>query len=538
MPPEPAPKQRAEAVVIIKAIGDAPDALPACEIAVEIANLPTKVELQPVARPVACSPAATTAPALMTWRVRACPTRMQHAWFAECLDHTRALYNAALEEREAAYRRARETYGREIPRGASVGRGQPAFLNNISQSRELTELRRDPAFARFPRRMQRWVLDKIETAYREMVKRRAAGQRCEMKFRGRDYWHTIGFDSPIDFRMRARGLYNAKATAGQTLRLRPDRALPPWEGCKAVTLTREGRRWFVNLTYEVPEARAPRPVPKRPVGINVGLLNAVARSDGALLPMARPLEAGQKALRRANRALSRCKKGSRRRAKVKEKLRALHAKITRQRTADLHRLSARLIHHFDAVAIDRLALASLQNLGPGGERGHKHRRHWRDHAPGRLYDMLRWKARRGNLKGAGRQRLFAEADPHHISRVCPACGAQAMQSLAARIHTCTRCGHAEHRDTAAAKIVLDRAGWGPGPRNPDSSSGGPSAGPVQDAAGNTAPVAPGHDAAATPLFIPLPAGVAIDGNPVAPARTRLHRRNNRMREESLPGARG
>lgn len=35
MPPEPAPKQRAEAVVIIKAIGDAPDALPACEIAVE-----------------------------------------------------------------------------------------------------------------------------------------------------------------------------------------------------------------------------------------------------------------------------------------------------------------------------------------------------------------------------------------------------------------------------------------------------------------------------------------------------------------------
>ena len=34
---------------------------------------------------------------MLTFRVRTCPTRQQHAWFTACLDHTRDLYNAALE---------------------------------------------------------------------------------------------------------------------------------------------------------------------------------------------------------------------------------------------------------------------------------------------------------------------------------------------------------------------------------------------------------------------------------------------------------
>ena len=86
----------------------------------------------------------------MTFRVSAYPTKRQHALFTSYLTRTRHLYNAALEEREGCYPRTKCTIG------------------IAEQSRSLTELRANPEYAAFPRRMQRWVLDRLEAAYKGM----------------------------------------------------------------------------------------------------------------------------------------------------------------------------------------------------------------------------------------------------------------------------------------------------------------------------------------------------------------------------------
>lgn len=408
--------------------------------------------------------------AVLTYRVRACPTRWQHAWFQDCLDHTRQLYNAALQERVGAWRHSKKRI--------TLG----------EQGKALTELRRDAEYAAYPRRMQRWVLDQIDTAYKNHVSKLAKRERSDMRYRGRDYWHTIGFDSPIDFEMRDRGLFQRKALGG-TLRLKFDRELPPWENCKAITLTRDGRRWFVNLSFAVPAPRL-RPAPRRPVGLDLGLKTAIVRSDGVPMHAGGFGRAAAAELRRVGRALARCKKRSRRRRKVKARLQRLHARIARRRDARLHEISARLVHHWDGVAVEKLNIRGLARSGGGRAQGRGIRRKWADFAPGRFVDLVEWKAKRDG-------RVFAAVDPRGTSQDCSGCGELVPKLLRERVHRCPACGLVRDRDHNAAVNVLKRAGWGPWGANPGGRDG-TIAVLVRDCLGNTAGETPPDHGEAVP----------------------------------------
>ena len=388
----------------------------------------------------------------MTFRVRAYPTKRQHELFTSYLTHTRHLYNAALEEREGCYSKTKRTIG------------------IAEQSRSLTELRADPEYSAFPRRMQRWVLDRVEAAYKGMWTRFKKGEGLDKPgFRGHRFWSTFGFDSPMDFKMRERGLYNRKAFGG-TLRLRPDRPLPSFEDCTAATFCQDGDRWFAHLTYKLPDAVV-KATPARPVGIDMGLRTLAMRSDGIPMDAPRQSDTDTAAKRLAARALSRCHKGSRRRRRVRERLRKINAHIAEKRKGRLHVISARLTHHFDAVAVEDLNLKGLMQGGGTGAKGRGVRKSWRDRALGTLADMLAWKAKRDG-------RAFARVDPRDTSILCSSCGARVSKTLRDRMHSC-ECGAVLDRDHNAALNILARAGWGPGDGKPGvrgSASAGSGAG--------------------------------------------------------------
>ena len=395
--------------------------------------------------------------AMLTFVVRAGPTKRQHARLADYLDHTRHLYNAALEERIDCYRKT----GRSI--------------SNAEQARGLTELRRDaPEYAAYPRRLQRWAINLVDAAYRGMFTRHRKGERGRQigfpSFRSYRFWNSIGWDDPVEFTMRKRGLRAGKSLGG-TLRLRPDRELPPWEKCRAVRLCRDGDRWFAHLSYEVPDVVA-KPAPLRPVGIDLGLIHLAVRSDGVAMDVPRQNEADTRAKRVAGRALARCRKRSKRRRRVRDRLRRIEARIARRRNARLHVISARLTHHFDAVAAEDLNLRGLNRGGGGGAQGRGIRRSWRDRAPGLLLNQLAWKCERD-----GRQ--FARVDPRKTSIECSGCGVEVRKRLRDRMHRCTECDAVLGRDHNAARNIAARAGWGPGCANPGvrgSASSAPGAG--------------------------------------------------------------
>jgi putative transposase len=113
-----------------------------------------------------------------------------------------------------------------------------------------------------------------------------------------------------------------------------------WGKAGTATIKRDGDAWFVSITCELdtaPGAREQAEQAAKPVvGLDRGVVNALADSTGHLEPRPAFLDAGADKLVRAQKNLSRKKKGSKNRAKAQEKLQRAHRKVRRQRGAYLH----------------------------------------------------------------------------------------------------------------------------------------------------------------------------------------------------------
>ena len=345
---------------------------------------------------------------LLAYRYRLLPTRAQHARLRAALEHSRQLYNAALEERIDCYRK--------------TGRGRSYF----DQCAGLTELRADGS--PYAASMQRASLKAADNAYRSFFRRGGFP-----RFKGKDRFKSIGFADQCGWavegdKLRAKGL-------GQ-IRFHIHRALPG--RAKSLRIKREGRHWYLSLVVDVEcAARNERP----PVGIDAGISCLAALSTGETAENMRPYLRAMRKLRTKQRALSRRQRGSKRRGKARAAVAAIHLQIRRARDTYLHQVSASIAKRFGLIAVESLNVKGLANGILARE--------VRDASWAKLFDFLRYKAERAG----GR---FVEVDPRYTSQTCPKCGVVEPKALSEREHRCP-CGCVEDRDVAAAKVVLLRA---------------------------------------------------------------------------------
>ncbi len=403
---------------------------------------------------------------ILTFKMRVYPTRKQHERLQACLDHTRQLYNAALEEWLAAYEPTAKARKQVVWGTYTSKRGEEkegyifehladakasAVVTFKSQSKGLTELRKtDQQAAGFPRRVAVWPLQQLHASIRAMFARHKKGERISPpRFRGWEYWTTLGTSSAYECRMSERGIVWRKFFGG-TLRIGMHRPLPSFDRCKSFTLSRDGRRWFIHLTYGAAVSSIKR-YPSRPVGLDLGMKTAVMRSDGVAMHVPASFRPAEAELRCVQRHLQRCEKRSRRRLKAKAQLRRVHAKIARKRRHHAHKIAARITHHFDAVAVENLNLKGLTRMGGGGAKGRGYRSKWRDIAPGKMVDVLAWNCQRDG-------RPFVKVDPRATTIDCSACGERVEKALTDRTHHCPACGLIMDRDENAAINVLNRGG--------------------------------------------------------------------------------
>jgi putative transposase len=183
------------------------------------------------------------------------------------------------------------------------------------------------------------------------------------------------------------------------------------------------------------------------VGIDLGISTLMALSDGTQIPNMRVGQKAQSELRIAQRALSRCRKGSRRRKKVKKEVTRLHAKIKNTRSTYLHQVSTRLVKEYDLIAMENL---NIKGLAKGFLAKQVNDASW-----GKLQNYIRYKA-----EGAGKR--VVEVSPNYTSQICPGCGVIKPKSLSERVHNCDSCGLVMDRDHASAMVIYDRAVVGPG----------------------------------------------------------------------------
>ncbi|GJD79053.1 IS200/IS605 family transposase ISMex45 [Methylobacterium gregans] len=327
------------------------------------------------------------------------------------------LYNAGLQQRIEAYRRRRISLG------------------YAHQANELKACR-----AADPDGLGRWSF----TALQQVLRRLSQAYAAFFK-RGR------GFP-----RFRATARYHAATFRfGDGLTIKKDRRLgivgvpgaikAVWhrdipEDAKLATaiVTRQQGKWYAVFSVEAAFAET---CGTGTVGIDLGLNSLIATSDGATISAPRYARRAQSARRRRQRALARCRIGSKRRLRAKARLTAASAKIARQRRDHLHKLARALVSRYQGIAFEDLNLAGLKR-GMLARSIH-------DAAWALLVQFTTYKAASASAE-------VKLVDPRGTSQTCPACGTIKAKTLRERLHRCT-CGCTLDRDVSAAQIVHQRA---------------------------------------------------------------------------------
>ena len=364
---------------------------------------------------------------ILTYCYRLLPSKPQHRALEAILERQRQLYNAALEERMGAYRKAGIT------------------LTYVDQCKALTEWRQsDPEAASAPLCLQRWTLKQLEEAYRGFFRRVKSGAKAGFpRFRGKGRFDSFGFREFSGIRLENDRL-RFPGMPGR-LRAHLHRPLPEGAAIRSCVFRRDVKGWKVGFNVEVPEASQWPSV--RAVGVDLGITTFAALSDGGFIPSLRAARRSERELRRANRALSRTARGSRGRRKARMALARCHAKTGRARLDHLHQASARFVRDYDLVVVEKL---NVKGLAQSALAKDVHDASW-----AKFISMLRYKAACASIR-------FIEVDPYDTSQDCSGCGMKVPKALGARLHECPHCGLEIDRDLNAARNILHRAGVGPG----------------------------------------------------------------------------
>ena len=346
------------------------------------------------------------------------------------LESQRQLYNAALEERIDAYRKAaiRRTYW--------------------DQAKALTVWRQsDSDASALPVNLQRGTLKRLDGAYQAFFRRVSAGEKPGFpRFRGASRFDSFGFLQFAGISLR-NGALRFKGMPG-SLRVHMHRPLPNECDIRSCTIKRAGEKWLVGFVVKIatPDQREG----KRAIGVDLGISTFATLSNGNTIPSLRAARSAERRLRVAQRAFVRKHKGSRGYRKARAAVRQCHAKVARRRANHLHQASAELVRNYEVIVVEAL---NVRGLVLGLLAKHIHDASW-----SAFISMLRYKA-----EWAGARLI--EVAAHGTSRDCSNCGAAVPKKLSQRRHDCPECGLSIDRDLNASLNILCRAGMGPGLRN-------------------------------------------------------------------------
>jgi putative transposase len=209
----------------------------------------------------------------------------------------------------------------------------------------------------------------------------------------------------------------------------------------SITVSRDSAgRYHISILVEE-EVKA-LPFSKQEVGIDLGLTHAVITSNGRKVNNHQYLKQSEKKLARAQRRLSRKKKGSANRAKAKLKVARIHARIADQRQDFAHKLTTQLIRENQVVAAESLQVKNML----------------KNHSLAKAISNVGWHQITAMLayKAQWYGRDFVQIDKFYpSSKRCHVCGhiSDAMP-LSVRYWDCPSCGSHHDRDVNAAKNIL------------------------------------------------------------------------------------
>jgi len=354
----------------------------------------------------------------LRYRFRFYPTEEQERVLARVFGACRYVYNWGLRLRSDAYKNEKLSFTYVDSSAALTAlkkTPEHAWLNEVSSVPTQQALRHlQTAFVAFFEKRSKYPAFK-----------RKAGEQSAEYTRSAFSWHAS------DRSLALSGVGRLKIRWSRIFRSEPT----------TVTVKRDtAGRYFATLCLD--EEIEKLPAIHRPVGIDLGITALATLSTGEKIENPRHIKRLERRLTRAQRDLSRKKKGSHRREFQRLRLARIYAKLSDARMDYLHKITTDIVRRFDVVSIEDLNVRGMA-------KNHSLARAISDAALGRFRRMIEYKC----AWYGPELRLVDRFYPS--SKRCFDCG-YVLETLdrGCREWICPQCGKKHDRDENAAKNIL------------------------------------------------------------------------------------
>jgi putative transposase len=359
-----------------------------------------------------------------TYKYKLIPTPSQERAMAFVVRRCCELYNAALQERRDAWQKC----------GVTI-----TVADQSAQLPEVKEVR--PEYRDIHSQVLQDVLTRLDRAFQRFFVRVKNGDTP-----GYPRFHGANRYTSFTYKQFGNGaaLDNGFLVLSKIGRIAV-RWSRPLEGTpKTVTISWEADGWYVCFSCaDVPIQ--PLPLTGKETGVDLGIEAFATLSNGARILSPGWYRKAERALKTAQRRVSRRKKGSNRRRKAVSLLAKAHQKVQRQRQDFHHKTALALVRTNDVIYHEGLQVRNMV-------KSHHLAKSISDAGWAAFLTILSYKA-------ACAGRSVIAVNPAFTSQQCSGCGRAVWKGLSVRWHRCPYedCGTTLHRDHNAARN-LERLG--------------------------------------------------------------------------------
>jgi putative transposase len=370
----------------------------------------------------------------LTYEYKLKPTAKQIAIFENWLEQCRRVYNYALAERKdwlksrscflnACSLRSEYIIAADTPR--------PTYA---SQCKALTAYRKTSvALQRVQSQVLQQTLKRLEKAFVSMWEKNHGFPRFKKVGNLRSFVFPQLGVNPVQNQA-------VKLPKIGWVKFHQSRPIPDSATIKQARIVRRISGWYVMLTLQW-DLSIPSAMPHgEGLGIDVGLTNFIATSNGLLVKRQRFLIDAQRQLKLLQQRVSRKKLGSNNWKKAQKKVAKLHEYIANSRKDWHWKLAHQICQDTGMIFVEDLNLVGLSKAMLG--------KHCLDAGWGQFFTILEQACFKHGV-------YFQKIDARKTSQICPNCGVETgKKDLSERTHSCSSCGYTTDRDVAAAQVVL------------------------------------------------------------------------------------
>jgi putative transposase len=372
----------------------------------------------------------------LTYEFKLKPTTAQVAVFEDWLEQCRRVYNYALAERKHWFQSRSCQINTCSIRSEFIIPAETKRPTYASQCKSLTTARASIAdLGAVQVHVLQQTLRRLEKAFVSMWEQKHGFPRFKKVGTMRSFvFPELGANPVRDGAVKLPKIGLVK--------FHQSRPIPDGATIKQARVVRRASGYYVMLTLQW-DVSVPSVMPHgEALGIDVGLTNFIATSDGLLVKRQKFFVDAERKLKLLQQRVSQKKLGSKNRLKAQKKVAKFHEYIANCRKDWHWKLAHQVCKDAGMIFVEDLNLVGLAKAMLG--------KHCLDAGWGQFFSILGQACFKQGV-------YFQKVSAHKTSQICPSCGVETgKKELSERVHLCCSCGYTTDRDVAAAQVVLLR----------------------------------------------------------------------------------